>query len=337
LSVAAGALATVASLAAQSFAGTVTFGSGANAFNMEFVTVGNPGNAAATDGFRPGGAVGYEYGIGKFEVSRDMITKYNANFGTANGLQINLADMSAYGGNGANRPATGLIWNEAARFVNWLNTSSGYAPAYKFTTTGVTDNIALWAPGDAGYDPNNRFRNSLARYVLPSMNEWYKAAFYDPNKPGGAGYWNYATRSDTAPAVVSGGTGTGVNGNNEAVWGQPNDANQRPADVNNAGGLSAYGTMGQGGNVWEMQESAWDGVNSSGTEDRALNGGDWGAFDGLNRLNSDRTFAWGPTADFGDNYWNGFRVAEVVPEPSMMVIGTLFGLCGLVAKRRRKK
>jgi formylglycine-generating enzyme required for sulfatase activity len=320
-------------------AGTVTFGSGVgNTFNMEFMTVGDPGNAAATDGFRPAGAVGYEYRMGKFEVSRDMITKYNANFGTANNLQIDLFNMTPYGGNGVNRPATGLIWNEAARFVNWLNESSGYAPAYKFTTTGVLDNISLWTASDTlDYDASNPYRSKRARFVLPSMNEWYKAAFYDPNKSGGPGYWNYATRSDTAPAVVSGGTGTGVNGNNEAIWGQPNDANQRPADVNNAGGLSAYGVMGLGGNVWEMQESAWDGVNNSGTESRALSGGDWGNFDGLNRLNSDRTFAWGPTQDAFGNYWNGFRVAEVVPEPSMMVIGTLFGLGGLVAKRRRKK
>jgi len=39
----------------------------------------------------------------------------------------------------------------------------------------------------------------------------------------------------------------------------------------------------------------------------------------------------------------GFRVpslpssAAAVPEPSMMVIGTLFGLGGLMAKRRMKK
>jgi hypothetical protein len=40
----------------------------------------------------------------------------------------------------------------------------------------------------------------------------------------------------------------------------------------------------------------------------------------------------------------GFRVASLpssappaVPEPSMMVIGTLFGLGGLMAKRRMKK
>jgi formylglycine-generating enzyme required for sulfatase activity len=37
-------------------------------------------------------------------------------------------------GNGANRPATGVSWNEAARYVNWLNTSNGLAPAYKFAT-----------------------------------------------------------------------------------------------------------------------------------------------------------------------------------------------------------
>ena len=27
-----------------------------------------------------------------------------------------------------------------------------------------------------------------------------RAAYYDPAKPGGAGYWDYPTRSDTVPA-----------------------------------------------------------------------------------------------------------------------------------------
>jgi hypothetical protein len=79
LSVAAGALATVASLAAPSYAGIVNFGSGANQFGMTFVTIGNPGNAADTTGLpNPVGAVGYTYDIGKFEVSRAMVTAYNA-------------------------------------------------------------------------------------------------------------------------------------------------------------------------------------------------------------------------------------------------------------------
>ncbi|MCE2813128.1 MAG: hypothetical protein LW850_22325 [Planctomycetaceae bacterium] len=45
-----GALLTTASLVAPTHAGTVTFGAGDNAFNMEFVTIGNPGNAADTTG-----------------------------------------------------------------------------------------------------------------------------------------------------------------------------------------------------------------------------------------------------------------------------------------------
>ena len=60
LSVAAGALATVASMAAPSIAAVVSFGSGANQFQMEFVTIGDPGNAADFTGSpNPAGSVGY--------------------------------------------------------------------------------------------------------------------------------------------------------------------------------------------------------------------------------------------------------------------------------------
>lgn len=102
-------------MSTSSHAGTVTFGSGANTFNMEFVTIGNPGNSADTTGApNPAGSVGYTYEIGKFEVNEDMITKYNLNFGSANGLVITKDSR------GSNKPATGVSWNEAARFVNWL-------------------------------------------------------------------------------------------------------------------------------------------------------------------------------------------------------------------------
>ena len=38
---------------------------------------------------------------------------------------------------GANQPATSVSWNEAARFVNWLDTSQGFTPAYKFALSRV--------------------------------------------------------------------------------------------------------------------------------------------------------------------------------------------------------
>ena len=309
-------------------AAVVSFGSGANTFQMEFVTIGNPGNAADTTGDpNPAGAVGYEYGISKFEVSRDMITKFNA----SQSVQITLQDMTSYGGNGANKPATGVSWNEAARFVNWLNTSNGGFAAYKFTTDGFNDNIALWTAADTlDYDASNPYRSIRATYFLPSYNEWYKAAYYNPND---STYYNHANGSDTAPTAVASGTTA-----NTAVYLTTNA--QGPADVNQAGGLSPYGVMGLGGNVYEWEESSSDLLNSSVTSMRGMRGGSFGSGVFASDLSSSsRTFDSATWEDFN----LGFRVASLpssappVPEPSMMVIGTLFGLGGLAAKRRMKK
>ncbi|MEI8213745.1 MAG: SUMF1/EgtB/PvdO family nonheme iron enzyme, partial [Planctomycetota bacterium] len=301
---------------------TITFGSGANTFQMEFVPIGNPGNAADTTGSpNPAGSVGYHYGIAKLEVSEDMINKFNA----SQSLQITKDNR------GTNKPATGVSWNEAARFVNWLNASTGNVAAYKFTTNGVNDNIALWQSGDAGYDASNLYRSSLAKYVLPSYNEWYKAAYYDPNKAGGAGYWDFPNGSDTAPTAIASGTSPGT-----AVYA----AQDRPADVSLAGGLSPYGVMGLGGNVDEWEESSSDLTNANGSSGRGFRGGNF--FFHSDSLWSGHRPAYSPD---DQNSFLGFRVVSlssdipppVVPEPSMMVIGSILGIGGLMAKRRLKK
>jgi hypothetical protein len=312
---------------APSFAAVVSFGSGGNTFSMDFVTIGNAGNAADTTGApNPAGAVGYEYGIGKFEVSRAMVDAYNLNSGV---VAITLADMTFFGGNGANRPAAGISWNEAARFVNWLNTSTGGSAAYKFTTLGVNDNIALWTASDTlDYEATNPYRSKRATYVLPSFNEWYKAAYYNPTN---STYYDYANGSDTAPGAVASGTA-----DNTAVYNQ--SFGQGPADVNLAGGLSPYGVMGLGGNVYEWEESSFDLANSSGSSSRGFRGGSW--YDNSSFLSSSSRLNFIPSFESLDI---GFRVASLsssaaaVPEPSMMVIGTLFGIGGLMAKRRMKK
>jgi len=295
LNVAAGALAAVVSITAPSYAGTVTFGSGANQFTMDFVTIGNPGNAADTTGSpNPAGSVGYTYDIGKFEVSEDMITKYNAIFGSSNNLVITKDTR------GTDKPATNISWNEAARFVNWLNTSTGNQAAYKFTTSGVNDNIVLWSSVDNGYDANNQYRNSLAKYFLPSYNEWYKAAFYDPSKSGGSGYWDYTIASDSAPTPVASGTTAGT-----AVYLQTEE--QGPANVNNAGGLGPYDVMGLGGNIHEWEESSFDLANSSGSSDRGFRGGRW-YNNPSSRLSSSDRFDAGPSLSGPDL---GFRIASL--------------------------
>jgi len=306
-------------LALPGAAATITFGSGGDQFSMDFVDVGNAMNADDTSpaGF---GGVAYNYQIGVHEVSRDMITKANA---PVPSLGLTMADLTAFGGNGVDRPASGISWNEAARFVNWLNTSQGFQAAYQFTTQpggggyNANENLTLWSSGDA-WQPGgeNLFRHKDAHYFLPSEDEWYKAAYYDGNT---STYFDYATGSDTAPTAVASGTTADT-----AVY----NGQAGPADITNAGGLSPYGTMAQNGNVWEWAESDFDGTNDSATGSRVLRGGGWvRASGGLQA--SDRSVG---TPSFGDGSV-GFRVAAV-PEPSTLWM-MLTGAISLMIRRKR--
>jgi len=304
---------------------TETFGTGANAFTIDFVEIGNPGNQSdyrwvELGYYRQGtpGSVSYRYNIGKYEISRDQIVKAN----TSGGLGITLFDMTlyGYGGNGVNRPATGISWLEAARYVNWLNSSKGYQAAYKFVN-GV---FSIWSPDDVGYDPNNIVRNSNAKFVIPSQNEWYKSAYGSPN-----GTWYiYPTGSDKIPRGTSGGTSP-----NTAVYGSSTYGGQTgPADINNAGGLSAWGTMAQGGNVQEWMETAsW---GESVVSRRMMGGGSWnlgysGFYDDiLNGSSIGAEERWSEGETFG------FRVA-MIPEPScisLLALGTV--VMGLIRRKR---
>ena len=64
--------------------------------------------------------------------------------------------------------------------------------------------------------------------------------------------------------------------------------------------------MGQGGNVYEWNESAFDGSNSSSSEDRAVRGGFWNST-GLGLSSSGRG-SFGPSVE---NDFVGFRFASV--------------------------
>ncbi len=70
--------------------------------------IGDAGNADDTTGSpNPAGKVEYDYRIGKYEISEDMINKAN----TLGGLGITKDTR------GADKPATNITWYEAAMFA----------------------------------------------------------------------------------------------------------------------------------------------------------------------------------------------------------------------------
>jgi hypothetical protein len=290
-----------------------SFGTGLNTFDIEFVHIGNPGNAADTASDpnppapNPAGSVDYAYRMGKFEISEDMIEKANAE----GGLGITKDTR------GPDKPATRVNWFHAAKFVNWLNTSTGNTPAYNFDVGG---NFQLWTPIDEGYDLTNPFRNSQAKYFLPSTHEWYKAAYYDPTSDS---YFDYPTGSNIAPTPVASGTAPGT-----AVFDQL--VVQGPADITLAGGLSPFGTMAQGGNAFEWEETEFDLVNDSVLSARGVRGGLWLSVSGV-LLSTTRG------GDLPSSVFSAFafRVASKVPEPNSLLLVALGLAAGLLSRRLR--
>jgi formylglycine-generating enzyme required for sulfatase activity len=294
-------------LSIQPSAQADTFGTSGNEFTIDFVDIGNTGNAADTTSY---GAVPYEYRAGVNEISQNDIAK-----ATASGM----ANVTAGPWTG-NQPAATISWYEAAAFVNFLNTNSGKTAAYDLTFT-TSWSMALWSSEQAWTaGGTNLYRNKNAFYFLPSENEWYKAAYYNA---AGTNYFLYPTASSSVPTAVASGTNAG-----SAVY---DGTASVPAIVDSAGGLSPYGTMGQGGNVFEWNESAFDGLNSSSSEGRAIRGGYWLDPEGSLR-SSGRGYGDGdPTIELDVI---GFRVASV-PEPSTYALLLLGAGAAYIWKRRK--
>ena len=272
-----------------------SFGTGSNSFTLDFVTIGSPGNTIDTTGY---GKVSYTYQIGAYDISQNQI-----NIAASNGL-LGISGVASNTWTG-DLPATGLTWYQAAAFVNWLNTSQGYSPAYNLTYSNNSYSLALWPTNEAWtLGGVNLYRNAECCYFLPSENEWYKAAYYDPNKSGigHPGYWLYPTGNSSAPTAVASGTAART-----AVYNQIN-TNASPSSVFLAGGSSSYGTTGQGGNVFQWGESAFSGKNTNVSNARVIRGGDYAL--AASYLRSSDRASLAPSAAVGIV---GFRVASIIP------------------------
>ncbi len=334
------------------------------AVDIETVPVGNPGNAGELSGNggsygpeRICGAVDYAYNIGKYEVTagqyRDFLNAvdpghtnpysvYNSSMDTSSyGCQITWnAGASTYDFSGrpsgteadwANRPVNGVSWYDAARFTNWLTTGDTEDGVYKFSG-GRLQSIMDHQAAAAAYG---------SAYFIPTEDEWYKAAYYDPTDydpdgPGGvdpgAGYWDYPTWSDD-PNLPSNDLVEPTDPGNNATFylygggwtiGSPYYRTEVGAHENSE---SPYGTFDQGGNVYEWNEAILPGPHRGlrgGSFDNAGNGA---LLHALSRNSSNYP---------GDvNGLIGFRVASI-PEPGSITLLATAAL-GLLACGWRKR
>lgn len=198
------------------------------------------------------GAVAYDFQIGTYEVTNEeyaaflnAVAKTDSFYGLYNTRMGSDAQggITRSGSNGsyvytvksgfARKPVNFVTAYNAMRFCNWLH--NGAQP------DGDTESGAYRLLGNIPTNTTVLRRSAGARYYLPTEDEWYKAAFYDPSIAAmlTGNYWAYAVKSDAASGstINFGGAFGGL------------------SDVATPGYPSYFGTYGQSGNAAEWTET----------------------------------------------------------------------------------
>jgi formylglycine-generating enzyme len=221
----------------------------------------------------------------------------------------------------ANWPVGPTSTLNAMRFSNWLTNGQGNGDTESGTyliTGGSQGGGAV--PGGAGYGqaakagPRSQWSAVTAanngHYVLPTQNEWYKAAYY---KAGGtnSGYWIYPTQfgvwgNGTPPSSSTANFGGNV--------GSMTDVGSYPYP-------SAYGTYDQGGDALQWTETpAWFHPGQT-----VVAGGSWAI-----PATSMASYGWVEHNGVGLDYMS-FRVAFIpAPEPGGWAMLTVVAITALL-------
>jgi formylglycine-generating enzyme required for sulfatase activity len=269
------------------------------------------------------GAVGYSYAISTFEVTAGQYTVFLNAVARADPYGLydsNVSDMATWptgpriqraGSSGnyvysvaaeyADRPVNFVSWGDAARFVNWLHNGQPIGAQGPATTErgayvldGATTDVQYLAV----------VRSPGARFALPTENEWYKAAYFDPAITAANKYWSFATRRNATPSnqLLTPDPGNNANFFQNDAYRLPGFLRTNVGDFENSAG--PWGTFDQMGNVGEWTETVRGGAFAVRGESYST--GDSGGTQLGHRFV--RNVA--PTAE---ETKNGFRVVSLTP------------------------
>ncbi len=263
---------------------------------IETVRVRRAGNKPDTTGY---GRVDSNYGIGKYEITISQYTAFLNAVAASDPYRLYNPSLMTNPINGGitrsgsdgsyvytpiagtdQLPITGVSWFDAARFVNWLDNGQPSGASSEQTTEDGTYTLNGAINGlSSSRNSINPNTNTSPQFAIPTENEWYKAAFYNPNRKRGAdSYYRYATQSNQAPGNKIGSDSNQVNYILDAngfysITQQPfvNTTQNYLSPVGSyTGSAGPFGTFDQNGGVWEVLDNG--GVNR---RDVPLRGGAW--------------------------------------------------------------
>jgi formylglycine-generating enzyme required for sulfatase activity len=230
-------------------------------------------------------------------------------------------------------PAGSISWRMAAVYCNWLhNDKRTDAAAF---ATGAYD-ISTFTPEDGGFVfTDQRTRSPGARYWIPSMDEYMKAAFYDPDGgPGGTSrWWSQPNGTDTplvyAPPPSFGGDGTGQA---NAGFRYLDNRHEYIPLMSYPGVESPWGLMDLAGGTSEWLEDVY--IAGDLRETRILDGSRRGSnMPNPGQPGLDPLLYYGSDTPWLNVSGRGFRLASAVPAPGSII--AFAAALGSISFRRR--
>lgn len=315
---------------------------------IPFVTVSNAGNIP--DPFTGGlyGAVSYDYAISKYDITIQQYVDFlndvadlpenpsiealydtdmqkfskvieQTIFRTGSGVAGDEYIYTVASPSSANDPVVFVSWNQAARFVNYLHNgatkgASTEAGAYDFINGGA---IPVKSPD--------------AKFWIPSENEWYKAAYFNP--VDGA-YTKYATQTNALPAKAPPVGDLTFLTNSVNYQGAMPELNKLTPVGAYTFTDSAYGTYDQSGLVWQWTDT------TIGTMEVGFNkivrGGSWSYGIAAIESSTRRDYPIGDTQDAGayKDDDTGFRIATLASNAATIGNKIPFQLYDLVPQEQ---